>query len=102
MGLSGPIPRRVDAATKTALVDLVDGAVGAGWTTRSACNYLELSQRRLQRWHDRASSGDGLADRKPGGNPVHQITAAEEAEIDAIVQQSEQFLETLAVGKVQS
>jgi hypothetical protein len=30
LGLSGRIPRRVDAATKTGLLDLVDEAVAAG------------------------------------------------------------------------
>jgi len=84
LGLSGPIPRRVDVATKTALVDLVDGAVAAGWTTGQACNYLELSQRRLQRWHYRVAAGVSLADLKPGGNPVHQVTPGEEDEIVAV------------------
>ncbi len=80
MGLSGRIPRRVDAATKTALLGLVDTAVEGGWTTRQACRYLELSQRRLERWRGR----DVLDDAKPGGNPVHGLTPAEEAEIVAV------------------
>ncbi|MFT7600417.1 MAG: putative transposase, partial [Acidimicrobiales bacterium] len=39
--MSGGIPRRVDAATKTALLGLVDTAVEGGWTTRQTCRYLE-------------------------------------------------------------
>lgn len=81
MGLSGRVPRRVDAATKAALIDLVDGAVEGGWTVRGACRYLELSQRRLERWRCRC---DDLEDASPGGNPVHGITPAEEDEIVAV------------------
>lgn len=81
MGLSGRVPRRVDAATKTVLIGLVDGAVDGGWTTRRACRYLELSQRRLERWRCR---GDDLDDAAPGGNPVHGITPAEQDEIVAV------------------
>ncbi len=84
MGLSGRVPKRVDVATKTALIGLVDGAVAGGWTTRSACRYLELSQRRLQRWRRRADDGTGLDDAQPGGNPVHGLTPAEEDEIVAV------------------
>ena len=84
MGLSGRVPRRVDAATKTALIDLVDSAVAGGWTTRDACRYLELSQRRLERWRCR---GDDLDDAPPGGNPVHGITPEEEDEIVAVYNQ---------------
>jgi putative transposase len=37
LGLSGRVPRRVGAATKAGLLDLIDQAVDAGWTTRRAC-----------------------------------------------------------------
>ena len=77
MGLSGRIPRRLDAATKAGLIDLVDVAVAGGWSTRQACRYLELSQRRLERWRHRHV----LDDTSPGGNPVHGLTPAEEDEI---------------------
>ena len=80
MGLSGRIPRRVDAATKTALIDMVDTAVHGGWSARQACRYLELSQRRLVRWRQR----DVLDDASPGWNPVHGLTPAEEDEIVAV------------------
>ena len=83
MGLSGRIPKRIDAATKTALMSLVDEATEAGWSTR-ACSYLELSQRRLQRWRNRLADGESLDDGRPGGNPVHGLTPAEEDEIAAV------------------
>lgn len=84
MGLSGRVPGRVDAATKTALIDLVEGAVAGGWSVGGACRYLELSQRRLGRWYGRVDSGVGLDDLASGGNPVHGITPAEADEIVAV------------------
>lgn len=84
MGLSGRVPRRTDAATKTALLDLVEAAEAGGWTTRRACRYLELSQRRLERWRRRIADGLPLDDAAPGGNPVHGLTPAEEDEIVAV------------------
>ena len=84
MGLSGRVPRRIDAATKTVLIDLVDGALAGGWTTRDACRYLELSPRRLERWRSRVAAGDGLVDSPRGGNPVHGLTPDEENEIVAV------------------
>ena len=44
MGLSGRVPRRVDAATKTDLLALIDQAVDGGWTVRGACRLLELGR----------------------------------------------------------
>lgn len=87
MGLSGRVPRRVDAATKTALIGLVDGAVQEGWTARAACGYLEVSPRRLERWRCRVAAGGDLTDLAPGGNPVHGLTPAEEDEIVAVFNQ---------------
>lgn len=84
MGLSGRVPRRIDGATKTALLGLVDIAVAGGWTARAACRYLEVSQRRLERWRCRAAAGEGLDDAAPGGNPVHGLTPEEEDEIVAV------------------
>ncbi|GBE22866.1 hypothetical protein BMS3Bbin01_02243 [bacterium BMS3Bbin01] len=84
MGLSGRVPQRIDAATKTALIGLVDQAVAGGWSVGAACRYLELSQRRLQRWSRRVADGVGLDDAAPGGNPVHGLTPAEEDEIVAV------------------
>ena len=79
MGLSGRVPRRIDAATKHALLGLVDGAVDGGWTNRAACRYLEVSPRRVERWRGRLASGATLDNLAPGGNPVHGLTPAEEA-----------------------
>jgi hypothetical protein len=73
----------VDAATKTALLGLVADAESSGWSTRAACRYLELSQRRLERWRHRAADGS-LDDASPGGNPVHGLTPGEEDEIVAV------------------
>ncbi len=84
MGLSGRVPRRIDAATKHALLGLVDGAVDGGWTNRAACRYLEVSPRRVERWRGRLASGATLDNLAPGGNPVHGLTPAEEAEIVAV------------------
>jgi putative transposase len=86
LGLSGRIPSRVPTATKTALLGLVDAAVAGGWTTRAACRYLELPVRRCERWRERAAAGV-LDDRAPGGNPVHGLTPAEEAEIIAVYEE---------------
>jgi len=80
LGLSGPIPARVDAATKQGLLGLVARANVDGWSITAACSYLELPKRRFERWRNRAGSGD-LVDLAPGGNPVHQITPSEETEI---------------------
>ena len=81
MGLSGRVPHRVEAATKVALIDLVDHAEAGGWTTRAACGYLALSQRRLERWRVRVADGHGLDDAAAGGNPIHGITPEEDNEI---------------------
>jgi putative transposase len=84
LGLSGRIPARLDEATKVAVIDLVEHAETAGWSTAETCRYLELSRRRLQRWRHRQSAGRSLADRVPDGNPIHGITPAEEDEIVAV------------------
>lgn len=83
MGLSGRVPRRVNAAAKAGLLDVVDRAVVEGWPVARACRYLELSTRRCERWRARATTGS-LDDKAPGGNPVHGITPTEEAEIVAV------------------
>ena len=80
MGLSGPVPHRVDAATKAGLLDLLDSAVEQGWTLRRAARTLEVGEVRAHRWVARRALG-ALADRAPGGAPVHAILAAEAAEI---------------------
>jgi len=46
LGLSGRVPRRVDAATKAGLLALLDDAMAAGWPLRRACRQLELGETR--------------------------------------------------------
>ena len=83
MGLSGRVPHRVDAATKTALLGLLDHAVEAGWTLRRACHQLELGEVRAHRWIARRAIGQ-LVDKAPGGSPMHGLLDAEAAEILAL------------------
>jgi transposase InsO family protein len=81
--MSGPIPARVDAAAKAALLGLIDDAVDAGWSVTQACATLELDRGRAWRWQQRRAVGR-LDDARPGGNPIHGILEWEEAEIVAI------------------
>ena len=71
------------AATKHALLALIDRAAADGWDHRRVCAYLELDERRAWRWRDRRAAGT-LEDRAPGGHAVHGITPAEEAAIVAV------------------
>ncbi len=66
LGLSGRVPRRVDAATKAALLDLLDDAVAAGWTLRGACRRLELGELRAWRWLGRRAVGAWRIARRAG------------------------------------
>lgn len=83
MGLSGRVPHRVDAATKAGLLDLIDQAVDGGWTIRRACGVLELGEVRTHRWYARRARGK-LADKAPGGSPMHAIMPEEAQEILAL------------------
>ena len=76
LGVTAGVPSRVDAGVKAGLLDLVDGAVGAGWTTARACAVLELDGRRCRRWQHRRSAGR-LDDSTAGGTAVHAITPFE-------------------------
>jgi putative transposase len=80
LGLSGRVPRRVDAATKAGLLDLLEEALGAGWTVRRVCAELELGEVRAHRWVGRRARGR-LVDKAPGGSPAHGLLPAEEREI---------------------
>jgi len=62
------------------MLELIDQAVVAGWEQRRACRYLELDERRVQRWQRRRAAGT-LADRSVGGHPVHGLLAEEQAAI---------------------
>lgn len=86
MGLSGRVPRRVDAATKAGLLDLIEEAIDGGWTIRQACHALELGEVRAHRWYARRARGV-LADRSPGGSPMHGILPEEAEEIMALFEE---------------
>jgi putative transposase len=83
LGLSGRVPRRVDAAIKAGLLVLIDDAVSSGWDHRRACRYLELPESRAWRWRERRDAGE-LDDRPAGGSPVHGLLAEERAAIVAL------------------
>ena len=74
--MTAGVPPRVEAGMKSALLDLVDGAVEAGWTTARACAVLELDGHRCRRWRHRRDAGR-LDDNTAGGVAVHAITPAE-------------------------
>ena len=71
--MTAGVPSRVSAGVKAGLLDLVDGAVGEGWTAARACAVLELGGRWWRRWRHRQSVGR-LDDAAPGGVAVHAIT----------------------------
>jgi putative transposase len=78
--LSGPIPTRVDKAAKSRVLAIIDEAMAAGWSLGRVCGALELDRRRAWRWQARAAIG-ALADRPPGGNPIHGLLVEEEQAI---------------------
>jgi len=86
LGLSGPVPARVDAATKSALLDLIEEAVAAGWPVRRACHELDLGEVRAHRWRARRGLGR-LADLPPGGSPVHGLLPEEAEAILALFEE---------------
>ena len=76
----------MDAATKSGLLDLLEEALDAGWTLRRVCHELELPERRAHRWIARRAGGR-LADRAPGGSPLHGLLEQEVAEILALFEE---------------
>lgn len=78
--MAGPVPARVDALVKAGLLDLVADAVEHGWSARRACALLELDHARYHHWAARRDD-DRLADRPPGGHPLHGLLAWERAAI---------------------
>jgi len=73
----------VDANVKAGLLDLLEHALGAGWSRRRACRLLDLEEDRAARWATRrAVAGlQGLLDATPGGHPIHGLL---DYEIEAI------------------
>lgn len=86
MGLSGPVPARVDAATKSGLLDLLDQAAAAGWPVRRACRELDLGEVRGHRWRARRGLGR-LVDTAPGGSPMHGLLPEEAQAVLALFQE---------------
>lgn len=83
MGLTGgPVPRRVDAATKVGLLELVDQAVAGGFSVAAACQVLRIDPLRVWRWSGRRAGGGCLADQPPGGAPMHGLLPEE---VDAVI-----------------
>jgi len=67
LGLSGRIPRRVDAATKHELLGLVEHAVAGGWTVRCAVTTLEIKERRVCAGRDIAAPAGSMTYRRVAG-----------------------------------
>lgn len=80
LGTGGPVPAGVDGAAEAVLLDLIDGAVAAGWTRRRVCSVLGLGRRRAWRWARRRDDGR-LDDARPGGRPIHGLLDWERDEI---------------------
>lgn len=87
MSIGAPVPARVDAATKQALLDLLGHATGQGWPLVKACGVLGLDVRRVRRWTRRADTGTGLVDARPGGS----VNALMPEEVQAIVSAFETY-----------
>ena len=83
----GGVPPRVAAATKAALLELVDQAVAEGFTTQAACRVLQVTERRVNRWQTRRAAGT-LADRPAGGGAVHGLL---EEEVEQILDLAEEW-----------
>ncbi|MDE0495979.1 MAG: integrase core domain-containing protein, partial [Acidimicrobiaceae bacterium] len=80
LGMSGPVPARVDGAAKTVLLGLIGDATAAGWTHGPVCSVLGIDRRRAWRWPRRRDAGK-LDDVRPGGRPVHGLLGWERDEI---------------------
>lgn len=87
MAVAQPVPYRLDAPTKTGLLDLIDRATGQGWSLRETCAVLKLSPRRVQRWQHRRTD---LQDRRPGGVALNRLL---DEEITAILEVFESWAE---------
>lgn len=70
MSIGAPVPARVDAATKQALLGRFAHAVGQGWPVVKACRVLGLDVRRALPGPHRVDTdtNTGLVDARPGGS----------------------------------
>lgn len=82
-----PVPPRVPAETKEALIRLVDEACSQGWPHVRATAVLGVTDVRVYRWRTRLGMVGSLTDRAPGGNPVHRILAWEEQAILDLIEE---------------
>src|SRR5690606_20226592 len=82
-----PVPPRIPAETKEALIKLIDDACARGWPHVRATAVLGVSDVRVHRWRTRLREVGTLVDRAPGGNPVHRLLGWEEDEILALIEQ---------------
>jgi putative transposase len=87
LGLIGGVPPRVAAATKHALLELLDQAVAEGFTVQAACRVLQVGERRVNRWQARRTAG-ALADHPSGGGAVHGLL---DEEVEQILELAEQW-----------
>ena len=83
----GGVPPRVAAATKHALLGLVDQAVAEGFTAQAARRVLQVGERRVNRWQARRAAGT-LADRPAGGGAVHGLL---DEEVEQILDLAEEW-----------
>jgi putative transposase len=83
LGLTaGPVPARVDAGIKLGLLQLIDHAIGQGWSARRACGVLELNDRRVSVWQSRRAAGLPLKDAASGpAEALHSLLDWERAAI---------------------
>jgi putative transposase len=81
LGLSGPVPARVPAEVKEAVLKSVDDAVAAGFAHRWACSLWQVSDCRVHRWRARRRDIGTLVDKAAGGHPVHALLPEEVAVI---------------------
>lgn len=88
MGLNaGPVPARVTAPAKQALLGLVEDAVAAGFSLRQSAIWLGVNHTRLLAWQGRAARGDSLDDAPAGpapGEALHALLDWEKAAIIAL------------------
>jgi transposase InsO family protein len=77
----------VAAATKHALLGLVELAVAEGFTAQAACRVLQVGERRVNRWQARRAAGT-LADRPAGGGAVHGLL---DEEVEQILELAEEW-----------
>jgi transposase InsO family protein len=76
----------LSAEQKAGLLELIDAAIAGGWPLERAADVAGVSARRVYRWRLRRAVG-ALADRAPGGNPLHRILPEEEAAVLDLIEE---------------